>query len=156
MFAIYTYLTSVVQNVTHVPEWEVMLYMVIWGCGMLAGTNVGAWIVDRNINLAIILALSGSIFVMLLFPYVMHNPLGLMADVFFIPAFVNALGPALQTRLMDFAEDAQTLAASLNHSAFNIANALGASLGSVLPVSYTHLTLPTIHGSCGSRWSAYH
>lgn len=132
MFAIYTYLTSVVQNVTHVPEWEVMLYMVIWGCGMLAGTNVGAWIVDRNINLAVILALSGSIFVMLLFPYVMHNPLGLMADAFFIPAFVNALGPALQTRLMDFAEDAQTLAASLNHSAFNIANALGASLGSVL------------------------
>jgi DHA1 family inner membrane transport protein len=33
---------------------------------------------------------------------------------------------------MDFAGDAQTLAASLNHSAFNIANALGASLGSVL------------------------
>ena len=23
-------------------------------------------------------------------------------------------------------------------------------------VSYTHLTLPTIHGSCRSRWSAYH
>ena len=23
-------------------------------------------------------------------------------------------------------------------------------------VSYTHLTLPTIHGSCGSRWSPYH
>jgi DHA1 family inner membrane transport protein len=30
---------------------------------------------------------------------------------------------------MDVAEDAQTLAASLNHSAFNIANALGAWLG---------------------------
>ena len=24
------------------------------------------------------------------------------------------------------------------------------------PVSYTHLTLPTIHGSCRSRWSQYH
>ena len=23
-------------------------------------------------------------------------------------------------------------------------------------VSYTHLTLPTIHGSCRSRWSPYH
>ena len=23
-------------------------------------------------------------------------------------------------------------------------------------VSYTHLTLPTIHGSCRCRWSAYH
>jgi DHA1 family inner membrane transport protein len=32
---------------------------------------------------------------------------------------------------MDIAEDAQTLAAALNHSAFNIANAMGAWLGGV-------------------------
>jgi DHA1 family inner membrane transport protein len=42
-----------------------------------------------------------------------------------------SLGPALQTRLMDVAADAQTLAASLNHSAFNLANALGAWIGGV-------------------------
>jgi DHA1 family inner membrane transport protein len=40
-----------------------------------------------------------------------------------------AIVPALQVRLMDVAGDAQTLAAALNHSAFNIANALGAWLG---------------------------
>ncbi|MBB2177450.1 MFS transporter [Gluconacetobacter johannae] len=132
MFAIYTYLTSVLQNVTHVPEWEVMLHMVIWGAGMLAGTNIGAWLVDRNLDLAALLALAGSAVAMLAFPAMLHNDIGLMIDVFLVPAFVNALGPALQTRLMDFAGDAQTLAASLNHSAFNIANALGAFLGSVL------------------------
>lgn len=132
MFAIYTYLTSVLQNVTHVPEWQVMLYMVVWGVGMLAGANIGAWLVDRNINLAAIFALAGSALAMLVFAGVLQSSVGLMLDVFLIPACVNALGPALQTRLMDFAGDAQTLAASLNHSAFNIANALGASLGSVL------------------------
>lgn len=42
---------------------------------------------------------------------------------------VIGLGGALQTHLMDIAGDAQTLAASLNHSAFNLANALGAFLG---------------------------
>jgi DHA1 family inner membrane transport protein len=41
------------------------------------------------------------------------------------------LVPALQTRLMDVAGDAQTLAASLDHSAFNLANALGAWLGGI-------------------------
>ncbi|MBB2200574.1 MFS transporter [Gluconacetobacter tumulisoli] len=132
MFAVYTYLTSVLQNVTHVPEWAVMLYMIIWGAGMLAGTNTGAWLVDRNLDLAAVLALAGSAVAMAAFPAVLHNGAGLMIDVFLVPAFVNALGPALQTRLMDFAGDAQTLAASLNHSAFNIANALGASLGSML------------------------
>ena len=35
----------------------------------------------------------------------------------------------LQTRLMDVAEDAQSLAAALTHSAFNMANALGPFLG---------------------------
>jgi predicted MFS family arabinose efflux permease len=35
----------------------------------------------------------------------------------------------LQTRLMDGAGDAQSLAAALNHSAFNMANALGPWLG---------------------------
>ncbi len=40
-----------------------------------------------------------------------------------------AAAPALQTRLMDVGRDAQTLAAALNHSALNIANAVGAWLG---------------------------
>lgn len=132
MFGIYTYLTSVLQNVTHVPEWQIMIYMVIWGAGMLVGANGGAWLVDRNINLAAILALAGSAVIMLAFSAVLHSNISLMVIVFLVPTFVNGLGPALQTRLMDFAGDAQTLAASLNHSAFNIANALGASLGSML------------------------
>ncbi|MFT9092374.1 MAG: MFS transporter, partial [Gluconacetobacter sp.] len=132
MFTLYTFLTSILNNVTHVPEWMVMTYMVLWGAGMLAGANVGAWIVDRNLNAAVLVALVGSIGTMLVLPYVLHSRIGLMADVFLVPTFFNALGPALQTRLMDFAGTAQTLAASLNHSAFNIANALGAVLGSVL------------------------
>ena len=41
----------------------------------------------------------------------------------------SALVPGLQTRLMDVAADAQTLAASLNHAALNVANAVGAWLG---------------------------
>jgi DHA1 family inner membrane transport protein len=39
------------------------------------------------------------------------------------------LSTILQTRLMDVAEEAQTLAAALNHSAFNTANAIGPWLG---------------------------
>jgi DHA1 family inner membrane transport protein len=42
-----------------------------------------------------------------------------------------AIVPALQIRLMDVAGDAQTLAAALNHAAFNIANAMGAWLGGI-------------------------
>jgi DHA1 family inner membrane transport protein len=41
----------------------------------------------------------------------------------------GGLGTVLQTRLMEVSGDAQTLAAALNHSAFNAANALGPFLG---------------------------
>lgn len=47
----------------------------------------------------------------------------------FLVGTLVAMGPTLQIRLMDVAGDAQALAAALNHSAFNFANALGAWLG---------------------------
>jgi DHA1 family inner membrane transport protein len=47
----------------------------------------------------------------------------------FLIGMGGALGTVLQTRLMDVAKDAQGLAAALNHSAFNFANALGPLLG---------------------------
>lgn len=80
-----------------------MVYMVVWGAGMLAGANAGAWVVDRNLDLAALMALAGSAVAMLVFPYLLHSDIALLVDVFVVPAFVNALGPALQTRLMDFA-----------------------------------------------------
>ena len=48
-----------------------------------------------------------------------------MLGLFSIGALGSAIAPALQTRLMDVAADPQTLAAALNHSALNIANAFG-------------------------------
>ena len=43
--------------------------------------------------------------------------------------FGGSLTAVLPTRLMDVAGEAQSLAAALNHSAFNAANALGPWLG---------------------------
>ena len=42
---------------------------------------------------------------------------------------MGALAAVLQTRLVDVAGEAQTLAAASNHAAFNTANALGPWLG---------------------------
>ena len=59
----------------------------------------------------------------------MSNLYTAITALFLIGFTVIGLGGALQTHLMDIADDAQTLAASLNHSAFNLANALGTFLG---------------------------
>ena len=54
-----------------------------------------------------------------------------VAPVVFAVGLGGALAPVLQTRLMDVAGEAQSLAAALNHSAFNVANALGPWLGGI-------------------------
>eukprot|EP01037_Dinobryon_pediforme_P043008 gene43008-53755_t len=66
--------------------------------------------------------------VLALYTLAAHSFLAVTLDVFAI-GLGGALGTVLQTRLMDVAGDAQTLAAALNHSAFNVANALGPWLG---------------------------
>src|SRR5690606_41397237 len=56
---------------------------------------------------------------------------GAVTVVIFPVGFTASLGTLLQTRLMDVARDAQTLAAALTHRAFNTANALGPWLAGI-------------------------
>jgi DHA1 family inner membrane transport protein len=69
-----------------------------------------------------------SVLALVLYTFSVGNLWTIAFSVFAI-GLGGALGPILQTRLMDVAGEAQTLAAALNHSAFNVANALGPLLG---------------------------
>ena len=60
----------------------------------------------------------------------------------FLSARGSGCATGLQMRLMDVSPDAQTLGAALNHSAFNIANALGAWLGGLVLAAGLGLTAP--------------
>jgi DHA1 family inner membrane transport protein len=62
------------------------------------------------------------------FYYTSANVWAVAVNLFLIGCGI-AVAPAVQTRLMDVAGDAQTVAAALNHSAFNCANAAGAWCG---------------------------
>jgi DHA1 family inner membrane transport protein len=55
-----------------------------------------------------------------------------LVAVFLLGLLPSVMVPMLQTRLMDVAHEGQGLAAALNHSTLNIANALGAWLGSLV------------------------
>lgn len=98
------------------------------GVGMVIGNVVGSRLADKSLRNTVAGTLLWSMATCALFALVAQNAvLATVAMVLVGCGF--ALGPALQTRLMDVAGDAQTLAASANHSAFNVANALGAYLG---------------------------
>ncbi|MAP94917.1 MAG: MFS transporter [Ponticaulis sp.] len=124
MFAVYAYVSSVLLQVLDTPEWTILLVLAVFGCGITVGNLTGAWLADKFLMPAIAAILLWSTAILLIYPTAAQNIWTLSICVFLVGG-TNGLSPALQTRLMDVAADAQTLAAALNHSAFNTANALG-------------------------------
>ncbi|NNH80092.1 MFS transporter [Rhizobium laguerreae] len=131
MFAMFSYIASTTTEVAMLPEAAVPIMLVLFGVGMNAGNFIGSWLADKSLLGTIGGSLVYNIVVLTTFSLTAANPYLLGLSVFLVGCGFAA-GPALQTRLMDVAADAQTLAAASNHSAFNIANAIGAWLGGLV------------------------
>lgn len=132
LFAVYTFVSPLLTNYTQVSIRYVPIALAVWGCGMVTGGLMGGWLADRGMQKALYRITFAMIAAFLLSTMMMQHWYSALLALFLMGATGMALGPALQTRLMDVAGDAQTLAASLNHSAFNIANAQGAWLGGLV------------------------
>ncbi|SFQ49827.1 MFS transporter, DHA1 family, inner membrane transport protein [Ectopseudomonas toyotomiensis] len=128
MFAVYSYITPTLTEVTGFSINQVPRVLAFWGVGMIVGNLVGGWLADRGLVRAIFAIMVWNVVFLALFSLFAPSKVGTLA-VLFLVGCGFALVPALQVRLMNVAGDAQTLAAALNHSAFNISNAVGASLG---------------------------
>jgi len=128
MFAVFTYVVPLLTDVAGVPIALVPLILPLFGVGMTLGNIVGAYFADKALMPTIGLMLSFSFLVLLSVPVIALHPITASLSVLCV-GLMASVGTALQTRLMDVAAEGQTLAATLNHAAFNLANALGALLG---------------------------
>ncbi|MDR3505383.1 MAG: MFS transporter [Acidocella sp.] len=124
MFAVYTYLASTLLLVTHAAPDVVPMMLALLGTGFTIGNLLSAWLADRALMPTVAGVLIWSIGCMCVYPFMIHSPWSMGVIVLLIGG-IGGLGTPLQARLMQVAEGAQTLAAALNHSAFNVANALG-------------------------------
>lgn len=134
MFAIFSYIAKTTTDVANLSVGMVSIILALFGVGMNVGNIVGSRLAD--------ISLKGTIFGMLVFNMVVMTAFSLTAAnpyMLGLCVFLTGCGfaacPAVQTRLMDVAGDAQTLAAASTHSAFNMANALGAWLGGLVIAS---------------------
>ncbi len=128
IFCVYTYLASTLTEVTGVSSAFTPVAFALFGVGMTIGTLVCAKAADVALMPAAgITLLFGAGALALYAPATPH--LWAILPVILLIGCGGGLSTILQTRLMDVAEEAQTLAAALNHSAFNTANAIGPWLG---------------------------
>ena len=131
MFSIFSYIAGTATEVAHLPVGMIPVIMALFGVGMNVGNVVGSKLADIALMCTIGGMLVFNIVVMSLFSLTAGSPWMLCTCTFLIGC-TFAAGPAIQTRLMDVAADGQTLAAASLHSAFNVANALGAWLGGLV------------------------
>lgn len=130
MFAVFTYVVPLLTNVAMLPAVYVPLVLALFGVGMTLGNIIGAYMADKALMPTIGGMLIANMVILGTIPFTAQHWATASVSVLLV-GFTVAICTALQTRLMDVAADGQTLAATLNHAAFNAANALGALLGGI-------------------------
>jgi DHA1 family inner membrane transport protein len=128
-FSTYSYITPTLTTLTHFSDTAVTAMLAVYGVGMTIGMIAGGRLADRALMPSIYGSLVFSALVLFGFGMAVHTKLGAVVAVFLLGMTTSILVPCLQTRLMDVAREGQSLAAALNHSTLNLANALGAWLG---------------------------
>ena len=124
-FAVYTYIASTIASTLGLGDTEVALMLFLAGAGMTVFNLVMGALADRSLNATAYLAFGGGAVLLALFPLAVSYGLGTMGIVVFLMTMLGGVSTVMQTRLMNVAGEAQQLAASLHHAAFNVANALG-------------------------------
>lgn len=131
-FAVYSYIAPMVTEVAGSPEWAVPIVLVLMGVGMTIGNLVGGHLADVDLKRTLVGGLVALAVVLTLVAVTAPWIWALGFFVFATGLVSSVLSPTIQTRLMDVAQDNQSIAAALNHSALNVGNALGAFLGGVV------------------------
>lgn len=128
LFSVYTYVASTLTEATRAPESVLPVAFSLFGVGMTVGLMVAGWLADRALMPTIARCLLWSMAAMSLYAVAVPHVWSILPAIFLVGCGGGLVAP-VQTRLMDVAGDAQTMAAALNHSAFNVANAIGPAAG---------------------------
>jgi DHA1 family inner membrane transport protein len=132
MFATYSYITPTLTTLTHFSDTAVTGMLAVYGVGMTIGVVLGGRLADRSLMPSLYGALISTAVVLFGFGYAVRTKPGAVVAVLIFGVTGSVLVPMLQTRLMDVAREGQSLAAALNHSTLNLANALGAWIGGLV------------------------
>jgi MFS transporter, DHA1 family, inner membrane transport protein len=145
LFTVFTYIAPILSAVTHLPARQIAWFLVLFGVGItvgiLAGGRLGDWRQMATVVGGYILVT----LILLLMPLAMPHALAMGSCVLVWGMFHFGASAPLQARIVEKARRAPNLASTLNQGAFNLGNALGASLGGiVLAAGYNYRVLPLV------------
>ncbi len=132
VFAFFTYIVPLLEQVTGFTPSDVTLILFMIGVGLTIGITLGGRFADRGLMRALVvtLLLLGAITAAIALFADSRWPMLAMVFLWSMAAFAPVSG--LQARVVEEATAAPNLASALNIGAFNLGNAGGALLGGVL------------------------
>jgi MFS transporter, DHA1 family, inner membrane transport protein len=142
LFCVFTYIAPILEQITHLSPISVSKVLVVFGVGITVGNLVGGRLADWKQMGVLIVGIMSLIVILLVMPFLVLSLTPAVIMIFVWGAVAFATGSPLQARIVEQAKGAPNLASTLNQGAFNLGNALGASLGGILltqGVSYRYL-----------------
>lgn len=128
VFALYTYVEPLLSQITHMAPAGVAVALLLFGAGSAVGNIAGGKLADRGVLRALWITLSALVAVLLLGRWAFSSSGAVaMAYIALLGLVAFATVAPMQMRVMQgVGGQSATLASSLNISAFNLGNALGA------------------------------
>lgn len=132
MFAMYSYIAPLVTQVAELSDSWIAVFTLAFGLGSVLGSWAAGVLADWNVERSVLAGFVATVVVLVTFYFAAPYVVPALLLVFAIGALGSIVAINLQIRLMHAAGDAQMLGAALNHSALNVANGLGAWIGSAV------------------------
>jgi DHA1 family inner membrane transport protein len=130
VFVVYTYIEPLLTRVAGFGDAMVSPVLLVFGVGMAIGNPLGGRLADRRLSSALLGTLAALAAVLVVFGFAQHARWSVVLCTGLLGLAMFATVAPLQLWILRQAGAAPSLASSLNIGAFNLANALGAWLGS--------------------------
>lgn len=147
VFAVYSYLASMMTKVTGFADSSVTLLLALFGIGMTLGALAAGPLTDRALRPTLYGSLAALSVVLVGFHFAAYSKVTAPIAVVVLGAVGFLTTTPLQMLVMNKARRAPTLASASNHSAFNLANAGGAWLGGLAISAGWGWTSPALVGA---------
>jgi len=138
-FVTFTYLASILEQVTGFQASSVSLILVLYGLAIAIGNIAGGRIADRNPVKALTVLFALQAMVLVLFSFTALSPVWTLATLAALGFLSFANVPGLQLYVVQLAKEhrpgAVDVASALNIASFNLGIALGAWIGGMVVAS---------------------
>lgn len=147
----FSYLAPLLTDTTGLPAGWVPVVLGLYGVGSLVGIALGGRTADARPLRTLYVGLAGVIVTSVGLALAADVPVWTVSLVVLLGGFGFAINPALNTRVLSLAQDAPTLAAATNFSAFNVGITAGPWLGGlVIDAGYGYAATAWIGAALGA------